>query len=589
VSRLKTYCLFTIALVVPAIFFVSCSSTKKATVTTKTDVLPVHKQLSYDQQNELTATFFDANKEKIMGNYDKALALFFQVLKIDPANADANFEVGGILEYYKQPDSALVYARRAAELDPSNTWYREMYAQCLDDKGFYKDMINVYQGLIKIYPGNTDYYYKIAMGQIEDGQYENAATTYDTIEKQEGGFSEEITRERLKIYEKTKNYSKAEQQVNWLLKHDSTNARYYDMLGDLYEIEGKDDKAFSLYQQMETKYPDDASIHLSLAHYYREKHEDKKAGDELEAAFKQPSMDIDSKIRILLSFYQASNGHDSLQMQSITLCAAMVQAHPTNPKAHSMYGDFLVRQGSYKEARDQYRITISEDSSKYSIWNQLMSTDIQLNDPSDLIKVTSSAMELFPEHPEPYLFNGFANSQEKKYDAAVSSLNKGIDYVVNDNVLLTQFYATLGDIYNSIKKYSASDSAYEEALKIDPANDNVLNNYSYYLSVRDTEMDKADQMAKKANEISVNNYTYEDTYAWVLYREGKYNDAKEWEEKSLGNGGQKDATVLDHYGDILFKAGDKDRAVQYWQKAKDGGLKSDVIDKKISDKQLYEK
>src|SRR6185312_13548074 len=197
-------------------------------------------------------------------------------------------------------------------------------------------------------------------------QYENAASTYDSIEKQQGGFSEEITREKIKIYQKTKNYPKAEQQVQRLIQHDSTQARYYDMLGDLYEIEGKTDKAFELYKRMEIKYPDDPSIRLSLAHYYKAQHDDKKSEEELEAAFRMPAMDIDSKVRILYSFFQMSNGHDSLQMQSIELCKAMVQAHPNNPKAHSMYGDFLTRQGSYREARDQYKLTLSEDSSKYA-------------------------------------------------------------------------------------------------------------------------------------------------------------------------------------------------------------------------------
>ena len=164
-----------------------------------------------------------------------------------------------------------------------------------------------------------------------------------------------------------------------------------------------------------------------------------------------------------------------------------------------------------------------------------------------------------------------------------------MEYVISDTALSGQFLANLGDAYYYTKRYKSSDSAYEEDLKIIPNDDNVLNNYSYYLSVRDTELDKAERMSKKSIFLSPNNASYLDTYAWILYMEGKYKDAKYWEEKSLGNGGIGDATVVEHYGDILYKLGDKDKALENWQKAKDMGMKSDLLERKIRDKQLYDK
>ncbi|MGP8216980.1 MAG: tetratricopeptide repeat protein [Bacteroidia bacterium] len=581
------YYFYIAAIVLPAIILLSCNGPKKTATSGNAPL--VQKKLTQKQQDEFTATYFEGSKEKILGNYDKALAIFNQCLAIDPYNAAANYQMADILQNFKQPDSALVYAKRAVQAEPSNKWYIDIYAQCLQETGKYKDMIGIYEELIEKYPDEIDYYYKLALAQIESSEFEKAADTYDKIEQKEGGYSEEITKEKIKIYERIKNYAKEEDQVRRLIAHDSTNIENYDLLGDVYEMEGKSDKAFELYKKMENQYPNEPSIHLSLADYYRSKHDEKKSFEELYDAFKQPTMDIDTKIKILLSFYSYSNGHDSLQTQAELLCGAMVQAQPDNPKAHTMYGDFLSRSGDYKDARDQYKITLSEDSGKFMIWSQLMAIDIQLNDFDDLAKVSAGAISLFPNQPESYLFNGVACNQQKKYDVAAASLNKGIEYVVNNNTLLVQFYATLGDIYNSLKRYSSSDSAYEEALKINPKEDNVLNNYSYYLSERDTNLAKAEEMSRKSNEISVNNGTYQDTYAWIMYKMGNFKSAKEWEEKSLMNGGQKDAAILEHYGDILFKSGDKEGAVEYWQKAKQAGSNAPLLNKKIQDKQLYEK
>jgi len=586
-ERLRKYGFQLAAISSFAMLFYSCGTSKKTVAPTKVNV--VHKELTRDDRDEVMADYYEASKQRILGNYDRAIEVYKQCLKIQPDNAAANFQIADIYEFYKKPDSAIVYAGRAAQIDPSNIWYQDLYAQCLQDKGRFKDMEAVYEGLIKNHPDETDYYYKLALAQIELGEYEKAADTYDRVEVKLGGFSEEITKEKIKLYETVKDFTKAEAQIQSLIKFDTTNVQNYVELGDLYDLEGKHDESFKLYQSLEQRYPHEPSVRLALAEYYRAKKNDKKSFEELDAAFKEPGMDIDSKRRILLSFNSVSNGHDSLEIEALELCSSMVQAHPNNPEAHRLYGDFLFREASYNEAREQYRYTVSEDSSKYLIWSQLMGCDIQLNDFTDLAKVSSSAMELFPNDPQAYLFNGVANNQKKNYTLAVTSLSKGVDYVVNDNALLLEFYSALGDVYNSLKRYNASDSTFEAALKLNPNNDNILNNYSYYLSERDTDLARAEQMSKLANDISPDNGTYLDTYAWIFYKEGNYANAKIWEDKSLAHGGQKDAAVLDHYGDIVYMVGDKDTALDYWQKAKSMGLNSDLLNRKIQDKKLYNK
>ena len=585
-GRLSKYVFLIVSILSIAQIFSSCTTSKKAVAS---NTIVPQKQLTLDERDRVTSTYFDASKQRILGNYDMAIEQYKECIRLEPGNAAANFQIADIYEYYKKPDTAIGYAARAVQLEPSNIWYQDLYAQCLQDKGKYKEMEAVYEGLIKDHPYEIEYYYKLALAQIELGDYEKAADTYDKIEEKEGGFSEEITKEKIKLYERIKDFAKAEVQIQLLIKADSTNAENYVELGDIYELEGKKDKAFELYQRLEIRYPHDASVHLALAEYYRAKKNSKQSFEELDAAFKEPSMDIDSKRRIILSFNSLSTGHDSLQIEAIELCSSMVEANPNNPEAHRLYGDFLFRQASYKDARDQYRYTVSEDSSKYLTWNQLMSCDIQINDFDDLAKVSETAMDLFPNDPESYLYNGVANNLKKQCGEAESSLKKGIEYVINNNALLLEFYAALGDVYNSLKRYPASDSAFDAALKINPNNDNILNNYSYYLSERDTNLLLAEQMSKKANDLSPDNGTYLDTYAWIFYKEGNYKIAKEWENKALMHGADRDAAVLDHFGDIVYMLGDKDTALSYWQKAKMAGMNSDVLNKKIQDKKLYNK
>lgn len=156
-----------------------------------------------------------------------------------------------------------------------------------------------------------------------------------------------------------------------------------------------------------------------------------------------------------------------------------------------------------------------------------------------------------------------------------------------DKQLLAQFYATIGDAQNQLKRYAASDSAYNKALELDPNNVYVLNNYAYYLSIRNTDLERAERMSKKTNDLEPDNNSYQDTYGWILYQMKKYDDAKIWVGKALENGGRSNGTLLEHYGDILYQLGDKENAIKYWEDAKKAGA-SELIDKKIMEKKLYE-
>jgi tetratricopeptide (TPR) repeat protein len=198
------------------------------------------------------------------------------------------------------------------------------------------------------------------------------------------------------------------------------------------------------------------------------------------------------------------------------------------------------------------------------------------------------ALELFPNQALFYFFYGVANIQKQKFQEAVDYLTIGKDFVVKNPPLLSQFYANLGDSYYRLKDHKNSDKYYEKALEIEPNNIYVLNNYSYYLSLRNENLERAEKLSAKANEIEPNQPNYEDTYAWILYKQGKYIAAKEWLEKALENGGKSNAVIVEHLGDVHAKLGNIDKALELWNQAKTLGETSEFIDKKIADKQLYE-
>jgi tetratricopeptide (TPR) repeat protein len=143
----------------------------------------------------------------------------------------------------------------------------------------------------------------------------------------------------------------------------------------------------------------------------------------------------------------------------------------------------------------------------------------------------------------------------------------------------------LGDAYQALKLYEKSAKAYEEVLLINPDNDLVLNNYSYYLALRKSDLEKAEKMSTQLVKAHPSNSSYLDTHAWVLYTREKYREAKKYIEKAIQTG-DTSPTHFEHYGDILYMLGEVDEAVIQWKKAKALGEQNELIEKKIANRKI---
>lgn len=531
--------------------------------------------------------FFNANKERILGNYDLAETLFSQALKIDPNSAATMYELANIYSFQNNKSQALFYSKKAASIDPKNVWYQLLYASCLKENKMPNEVAAVYERLIKDNPENFDFYLELANIYLYLNKPNDAVKVYNKIEDAIG-VTEEASVQKLKIYKNNNNFEKAVEEAKKLIKRFPTEAKYYGMLGELYQDKGQNEKAFDAYTELLKIDSTNAYVHLSLADYYRNLKQDEKAFQEIKIAFQSKDLNIDAKVKILLQYYDITENFPELKTDSDELCKIIIAVHPDEAKAFAIYGDFLFRDKKYDLARTQYRKAISLDKEKYALWNQLLVIESELNDFIAMEKESKEAMELFPSQPLPYFFSGISNYQLKNYAEVVSVLTQGKEFVFDNDLLLAQFYANIGDAQNQLKKHEESDAAYDRSLELDPTNANVLNNYAYFLSLRNTRLEKAEEMSKKCNMLTPNNSSYQDTYGWILYQMKKYDDAKVWIGKAIESGGKTNGTLLDHYGDVLYQLGDIDTAVKFWIDAKKYGENSILLDKKIADRKLYE-
>ena len=562
------------------VLVISCKNNKKNT--------SKNVKLTEKQQIEFSYFFYTAGKEKILGNIDEAAKLYRKCLQLDGKNTAALYELANIFYSTSDSKNAEFLCKVATQLDKKNEWYLLLYADILQKNRKYNDALKVRETLIKQYPGQIDFYYDYATALLYANKFDDAIEAYDKIEKMVG-ISEEIILQKQKIYIQLNKLEKAIAEMQKLIDSNPNEARYYGMLAELYKANNMHDQAFETYNNALKIDAENPYIHLSLSDYYRQKNEKDKSFSEIKTAFRSEELDIDTKVKILINYYDVSENSKEYKVQAYELIAILIYVHPKEAKTFSIQGDYYYRDGKLKEAREKFLLAISFDKSRLAIWEQLILIDNELDDYGSIIAHSKDALELFPNESKLYLFNGIANMQQKKYKEAIDMLTLGLALAVDDNKTLKgEFYAHLGDAYNRNKQFEESDKAYEKALEINPDNSNVLNNYSYYLSLRKEKLEKAAEMSKKSNELDKNNPSNQDTYGWILNELNKLDEAKIWIGKAVVNSENKNAVILEHYGDVLFKLGEIEKAVEFWQNAKLIGIGSDLLEKKINTKTLIE-
>ena len=541
------------------------------------------------RQKDLTQAeyyFTEGMKFYILESYSKAIELFQRALEINPTASGVNYTIAEAYARSGKYIEALRYAERALNLDATNKYNFLLVAHLYEQEKKYPQAIKIYQEMFKKLPDTEEYLFELGSIYNYLNKYEEALKIYDKIEKK-FGISEDVALAKQKIYLKTGKIELAIGESKKLIKQFPDENKYVIFLAELYVSNKRKPEAIKLLEDLVKKNPDESEARVLLSELYRDGGDGSKANVEIEKAFANPEMGLDLKARMLAEYLQNAKTSESLQ-NARRWAELLVKTHPDKGQSYALYGSVLKLSGEDHHARDNFIKATELGIADFDIWKEIVELDAQLNEFDKAILHSDQALVLFPNNPIFYYFNGFAHLARKEYKQAVDILEQGKSLSGGNNDMLGQFNGMLGDAYNGINNYEKSDEAYDLALKIEPNNDLILNNYSYYLSLRKEKLEKAKAMSLKLVEKYPDNSSYLDTHAWVLYMLKDYQGAKKNIEKALKISAT-NGTILEHYGDVLFKLGEKDKAVDQWIKAKSAGDTSTMLEKKIADKALYEK
>ncbi|WP_424963145.1 tetratricopeptide repeat protein [Ekhidna sp.] len=532
---------------------------------------------------KLEGVLVEAEKQLILENYAKALENFHVALDMNTESAAIHFKIAEVLAKSDEGQKALPFGLKAIELAPNNKYYRLGLARIYQTIGFYIDAAKTYEELVARFPSEENALYELAELYQLTGRREDMFRIFDQIEDQLG-VKEEITREKQRIYMKEGKVDEVIAEYEKLIASYPHESSYKaELINFLIQNRKLDhaDKAIANYEETEST---SSRITLMKSELAWMKGKRKESLELLSSAFETTSIDFQSKFQIL-SNYLVMNPSPEEKSKLTEIAVSLADKHTDEFKAQAFVGDLLYQDGQSEEAINYYLKAIGLSPANYSVWQNILNIEADLNQYDSLVKHAEQALEYFPNQALLYYFAGTGHLINQDYKKSVRMLEQGRKYTVDPN-LLTVFYGQLGDAYNGMRELDKSFRAYDKALENSPNNDHVLNNYSYFLSLENKNLDKALEMSTQLVEQHPNNPTYLDTHGWVLYSVGKYKESKKFLERAASM--EEDGTVIEHYGDVLFQLGDVDEAIKQWERARDLGNASELIKKKIADRKLYE-
>lgn len=545
-------------------------------------VLPMSaNELSEEDGRKFDYFFMEACRLKMKGDFQKSGEMFQNCLKIDPQSAVSHFELGKLLLMTGNENDALNFLKRAAVLNPKNDWYQVYLAGVHEHAKQFHQAIEVYEGLRKYHPAKVEYYYHLGDLYTKTKQFTKAVAVYDELEAQEG-MDEALILEKQRLYLLAGDEKNALKELKRLLSKYPKEARYQIMLGDYYVNIEDNKKAMKAYDKAASLDPENGFLHMSLSAYYDKLGDQENAQKELKLAFLSKEIVYEQKMQILLQYMMMASNEKIHDPAVQELTTVLKTEYPDEPNTYFFYANYLIQDTAMTAiVVENLTTVVALDEANEDAWMQLIQLAFGEEDFTKVIDYTQDAELGGVKTPHIYFYRGIAAQQLKDLATAKVSFEEGVNITGDDNPLKPQMLGSLGDVHYELKDSKQAFGYYEAALALDAHNVMVMNNYAYYLSEEDTLLAKAETMSAKCIELEPGNPTYLDTYAWILYKRNNFLLAKFYMGQAISNVGEDNDVLYDHYADILFANGDKEEALEYWQKAIDAGGDEAVLREKM--------
>lgn len=526
-------------------------------------------QQSDEKARKYDSFFIEAILQRVKGNNDAAFDLLRHCVEIDSTKSEAWYYLADYYGALKQDKEAERCIVKAATLDPTISIYQEqlavMYANKQEnDKATavlerlydtHRDREDVLEALLSIYDSQKD--------------YKAAIRTIDRLEVLEGT-GESYAYKKSQYYSELGDKKSAVMVMKRIADKYPNDNNYRAFYANSLLMNGQEKKGLTIYRDILQQEPDNRVALLSMLAYEKEKGDPDVVDSLMERMLLSKNATSQDRVNLMRQQIGESeqNGGDSTRV--LYLFHQMMKQLPQDADVAMLCAAYMTLKEMPADSVSQVLhrvISIAPDNASARL--QLVDQAWRADDMDEVISLCQGARLYNPDEMAFYYYQGVAYYKEEKLDEALNAFQNGIGVITqeSDPDIVSDFYAVMGDIYHQKGFEKEAYAAYDSCLQWKEDNVGCLNNYAYYLCESGSQLEKAEQMSMKTIKAEPKNATFLDTYAWILFRQRRYAEAKIYIDQTLQCDSDTSAVLLEHAGDIYYHVGNKEQALAFWQMA----------------------
>lgn len=526
-------------------------------------------QGAVDKSRRYDAFFLDAICQQEKGNHDAAFDLLRHCMEIDSTRSEAYYYLARYYAQLKKKDVALAYSKKAVELEPDNSTYLETLANGYISQRLYAEAIPVYESLYEKNRDRDDVLGLLVQLYEEQEDYDNAIRILSKLETIEGK-SERISYTKSSFYTKKGDKKAAIAEMKALADQYPSDLNFRCLYANTLYMNDQKDKALTIYDGILKEQPDNSNALAALLSHYIFQKDTLHANEYVERLLLSSDASTQDRVTVMRQMIVDSEhaGGDSTNV--LRLFHLLLDS----PKADAPMALFCAQyMGLKKMPADSISPVLEQalclEPDNAAARYQLVSYAWQAEDKDRVIALCQDARQYNPDEMAFYYYQGIAYYQKQQLDEALNAFQNGIGVITpqSDPAIVSDFYAVMGDIMHQRGMDREAFAAYDSCLQWKDDNIGCLNNYAYYLSERGIRLDEAEQMSYRTIKAEPKNPIYLDTYAWILFMQKRYSEARIYIDQTLQCDSDTSAVMLEHAGDIYYYVGESDKALTFWQQA----------------------
>ena len=523
-----------------------------------------------DDSQRYDRLFLEAIIEREKGNDAAAFEMLRHCLDIKPEASEAYYYLAHYYLRMKDNDKALAAFKKASLLEPDNVNYLETLAQMYLQSQDLESATETFERLSKAEPDREDVLGMLVQLYSNDkNQYPKAIATLDRMEQLDG-MNERISYAKAEFYQKMGNGKAAIAEMKKLADQYPNDLNYRNAYADMLLVNNNEKKAIDIYRGILKEEPANSKVLFSMRTYFLGQGNTVAADSMTVNILTRSNANTDEKIYLLRQevMDNENDGGDSTKV--IQLFERTINAKGSDPSIGLLYASYMELKKMPKADINRVLEDVLEKAPDNAAARlQLIADAWERKDYDRVVTLCSAARQYNPDEMAFYYYQGVALSQQDKTDEALDTFKNGIS-VINEQSspdIVSDFYAIMGDLLHEKGDKQQAFAAYDSCLQWKPDNLGCLNNYAYYISESGGNLSKAEEMSYKTIKAEPKNATFLDTYAWILFRQERYAEAKIYIDQTLQCDSDSSAVIVEHAGDIYAKCGDIDKAVELWTEA----------------------